>query len=113
MNKRQSSNTFNKLQNLSKDKVGDNKEFNFDLEEINEEESKEALPRKNSIDMEIPDIPEVELPKNEFELLYAWLVNKDSKYVNYFDIDFMIEIGRECGDFKRFKEIMKEIKISR
>ena len=60
MNKKQSSNTFNKLQNLSKDKVGDNKEFNFDLEEIVEEESKELLPRKNSIDMEIPDIPEVE-----------------------------------------------------
>ena len=25
----------------------------------------------------------------------------------------MIEIGRACGNFKRFKEIMKEIKITK
>ena len=41
MNKKQSSNTFNKLLNMEKDKVGDNKEFNFDLEELDEEENKE------------------------------------------------------------------------
>lgn len=63
MNKKQSSTTFQKLQNFNKDLVGDSKEFDVDIEEP-QEEQKEIRERKASIDMEIPDIPIIEIQEN-------------------------------------------------
>lgn len=113
LNKRTSSITFNKLTNLAKDTVGDQKDFDVVLEEdFDELEDFDSSKKwKNSIDLNPLETPFIEEQKHELETLYGWLVSRDSKYVHYFDIDFMIEIGWSCGDFKWFKELMKEVKI--
>ena len=87
---------------MQKDVVGDKDEFDVDIieEELKEEVNQQKPERKNSIDFDIPQIPKIDDPSQDFEHLFGWILNQDKKYVNYFDIDFMIEIGRACGNFK-------------
>jgi len=39
------------------------------------------------------DNPVTEQRLIETEMIYGWLIDKDSRYTHFYDIDFMIEIG--------------------
>lgn len=90
-----------KIQELSGNEVGETQEAS----KISIDEDKSFPDSLKSLD--------ISTAEDTSEAVFGWLTNRDQKYQFFFDIDFMIELGRASGDFKRFKELLKDVKIQK
>lgn len=109
--------TFQKLQSLPL-----HKRTSFgschEIEEMPEElamSKKNSLQRKNSMEVDetSPPVKEEQLEANNFDFVYGWFVTKDPKFTHFYDIDYMIELGRACQDFSKFKLLLKDQQVKK
>lgn len=106
MMKKTSSNTFTKL---ATDKPQKNRKDSNDFSEVYPliSNGTEKSKRKNSFGIDELESPLKTLIQGDSEFVYGWFVSKDEKYAHFYDIDYMIELGRASGNFSEFKRLLK------
>ncbi len=106
--KKACSTTFSRLQAVPKHqrKNSIDKDFFLDKEFLSRPDV--GGNRGKSFDMSHMESPvKSEIMENLRESVFGWIVSADPKFDQFYDIDFMTEIGRATDDFPMFRRLLK------